>query len=119
MDNATLVPLVGTARPALRAHPAYVNIAKCATLRRLRTRGTGSDVRMAPNLKRREQYSRSRRPEDRRRAYVDRIINGHVVSRGVSTVGVFKSGIRTAALVARGSDEDPWIDAKRRLHSEF
>lgn len=51
--------------------------------------------------------------------YVDRIIKGHVVSRGVSTVGVFKSSIRTAALVARGSDEDPWIDAKRRLHSEF
>ena len=51
--------------------------------------------------------------------YVDRIVKGHVVSRGVSTVGVFKSSVRTAALVARGSDEDPWVDAKRRPHSEF
>ena len=51
--------------------------------------------------------------------YVSRIVNGRVVSRGVSTVGVFKSGIRAAAVVARGSDDDPWTNAEERRHSEF
>jgi hypothetical protein len=36
-----------------------------------------------------------------------RIVNGRVVSRGGSTIGVFRSSIRSAAVVARGSDLDP------------
>jgi hypothetical protein len=51
--------------------------------------------------------------------YVSRMVGGQVVSRGVSTIGVFRAGIRCAELVARGSDEDPWAMAERRLHSEF
>ena len=51
--------------------------------------------------------------------YVSRIVDGRLVSKGVSTVGVFRSGIRSAVLIARGSDADPWVDAKSRLHSEF
>jgi len=51
--------------------------------------------------------------------YVNRIVNGRIVSRGVSTIGVFKSGIKTASIVARGSDVDPWAHAEHRLHSEF
>jgi hypothetical protein len=51
--------------------------------------------------------------------YVDRIAHGRVVSRGVSTIGVFKSSIRTAELVTRGSDVDPWLKAEHRRHSEF
>jgi hypothetical protein len=51
--------------------------------------------------------------------YVSRIINGRVVSRGVSTVGVFKSSIKSASILARGSDVDPWMDAEHRRHSEF
>jgi hypothetical protein len=31
--------------------------------------------------------------------YVSRIVNGRVVSRGVSTVGVFKSSINSASLL--------------------
>jgi hypothetical protein len=50
---------------------------------------------------------------------VSRIVDGRVVSRGVSTVGVFRSGIRSAAIVARGSDSDPWLNAERRPHSDF
>jgi hypothetical protein len=51
--------------------------------------------------------------------YVSRIIDGKVVSRGVSTVGVFKSSIRSASILAHGSDVDPWVNAERRPHSEF
>jgi hypothetical protein len=51
--------------------------------------------------------------------YVSRILDGRVVSRGVSTIGVFRSSIRSAELVARGSDLDPWANAERRKHSEF
>ena len=51
--------------------------------------------------------------------YVSRIVDGRVVSRGVSTIGVFKSGIRSAELVARGSDLDPWVNAERCRHSDF
>jgi hypothetical protein len=51
--------------------------------------------------------------------YVSRIVRGQVVSRGVSTLGVFKAGVRGAELVVRGSDEDPWIHAERRRHSDF
>jgi len=51
--------------------------------------------------------------------YVNRIVRGRVVSRGVSTIGVFKSSIKSAEIVARGSDLDPWANAERRRHSEF
>lgn len=51
--------------------------------------------------------------------YVSRIVNDQIVSRGVSTLGVFRSGIRSASVVARGSDADPWASAEERLHSEF
>lgn len=51
--------------------------------------------------------------------YVSRIVEGRVVSRGVSTVGVFKSSIKSAEIVVRGSDLDPWKNAERRLHSDF
>jgi hypothetical protein len=51
--------------------------------------------------------------------YVSGIVDGRVVSRGVSTVGVFKVSIRKASLVARGSDADPWANAERRRHSDF
>ena len=51
--------------------------------------------------------------------YVSRIVKGQVVSRGVSTIGVFQSSVRNAELVARGSDVDPWPGAGQRNHSEF
>jgi hypothetical protein len=51
--------------------------------------------------------------------YVSRILDGQVVSRGVSTIGVFRNSIRSSELVTRGSDLDPWADAQRRKHSEF
>ena len=51
--------------------------------------------------------------------YVSRIVNGRVVSRGVSTIGVFRSSVRSAELVTRGSDVEPWTGAQRRMHSEF
>jgi hypothetical protein len=51
--------------------------------------------------------------------YVDRIVDGRVVSRGVSTVGVPRSSIRSAEIVARGSDLDPWATAGERRHEEF
>jgi hypothetical protein len=51
--------------------------------------------------------------------YVSRIVNGRIVSRGVSTVGVFKSSIARASILARGSDADPWMNADHRLHSDF
>ena len=51
--------------------------------------------------------------------YVNRIVDGCVVSRGVSTLGVFKHGVKTAELVSKGNDADPWPKAERRLHSEF
>ena len=51
--------------------------------------------------------------------YVSRIVDSRVVSRGVSTIGVFRSSIRSAELVTRGSDLDPWAVAQRRKHSEF
>ncbi len=51
--------------------------------------------------------------------YVSRIADGRVVSRGMSTIGVFRSSIRSAELVTRGSDLDPWETAERRKHSEF
>jgi len=51
--------------------------------------------------------------------YVSRIVGGRVVSRGVSTVGVLRSSIRSAEVVARGSDADPWATAERRAHRDF
>jgi hypothetical protein len=51
--------------------------------------------------------------------YVSRTVAGRVVSRGVSTIGVFRSTIRSAEIVARGSDSDPWANAERRPHSDF
>ena len=51
--------------------------------------------------------------------YVSRIVGGKVLSRGISTVGVFRSGIRSAEIVVRGNDSEPWKDAERRFHSDF
>ena len=51
--------------------------------------------------------------------WVSRIVAGRVVSRGVSTIGVFRNGVKSAEIVARGSDKDPWAAAERRPHSEF
>jgi hypothetical protein len=51
--------------------------------------------------------------------YVSRIVDGRVVSRGVSTIGVFRNGVKNAELVGRGRDSDPWVNAERRRHSDF
>ena len=51
--------------------------------------------------------------------YVDRIVGGKLVSRGVSTIGAFKHGIKSAEVISIGSDADPWIKAECRLHSDF
>jgi hypothetical protein len=51
--------------------------------------------------------------------YVSRIIDGRVVSRGVSTTRVFKSTVKRAEIVVRGGDSDPWVNAERRSHSAF
>ena len=51
--------------------------------------------------------------------YVSRMIDGRVVGRGVSTIGVFKNSIKNAEIVVRGSDLDPWVNAERRPHSAF
>jgi hypothetical protein len=51
--------------------------------------------------------------------YVNLIAGGRVVGRALSTVGLFKSGVRTAVLVERGGDDDPWEYAEERGHGEF
>ena len=50
---------------------------------------------------------------------VSRIVKGWVVSCGVSTLGVFKSSIRTAELVTRGSDDNPWPPATQQLFDAY
>jgi hypothetical protein len=52
--------------------------------------------------------------------WTSRVENGVAILSGVSTIGVFRSVIRRAAVIARGSDEgDPWANAERRAHSDF